>query len=167
MKKLKGLLLKMQEKEKIVEKLVKELLDYLGIAANAIVSSEAPDTLRVNLESADPGLVIGYHGETLRAFQTILGVILFRKLGTWTRIIVDVGTYREEREMKLRELAKRNAERARFLAKSVMLPPMPPEDRRLVHLAVSEIEGVFSESVGEGLQRRVVVKPKEGAQDTA
>jgi len=151
----------MKNKEKLAEKITNELLSLLEIKAKGLATSDAANNIRVNIESEDPGILIGYHGETLRAIQTIIGLIVFRKVGEWLRIIVDVGNYREEREVKLGELARRSAERARFLAKAVVMPRMPPDDRRMIHLAVSKIEGVFSESVGEGQQRRVVIKPEE------
>lgn len=157
----------MEKKEQVLEEITQELLEHLGLEAKILILTGESDTIGVKLESENPGILIGYHGETLRALQAILGLIIFRRLGEWVRLIVDVGNYRKERELKLHDLARKSAERARFLAKAVVLPPMPPDDRRAVHLAVSEIDGVISESVGEGQERQVVIKPKESNEETS
>jgi spoIIIJ-associated protein len=109
--------------------------------------------------------IIGYHGEGLSGLQLFLNLAAHKKLGEWRRILVDIGGYRREREQKLYELAQRTADRVRFLQTPVTLNPMPAFERRLVHLALTGDDTIETESVGEGWERRVVVKPS-GIQDS-
>jgi len=148
----------MDTEQKIIEKITKELLKNLGLESKVSVSN-SEDRFEINIEGEDRGILIGYHGETLNAFQLILGMSVYRKLGKWVRILVDVGNYRQEREVKLREVADRSAQKARFLQKSVELHPMSPYERMIIHSTISAIPGVKSESAGEGRDRHVVISP--------
>jgi len=146
------------EKLKKVRRLVVEVLEKLGVDAKVEVT-ETEDGLRVEVCGQDLGALIGYHGETLSSLQLFLNLLFYRRLGKWQRVLVDVGGYRADRERKLYELAHRMADRARFLQTPVELFPMSAADRRLIHLALANEEGITTESVGEGWERRVVVKP--------
>lgn len=143
----------------LVKETIRDLLSDLGFTAS-IEATESESSLRVSIDAGpeNPRL-IGFHGETLSSLQTVVNLILFRKLGSPVRITLDVGSYKEAREEKIKQMATGAADRARFLARPVELSPMRPEERRLAHLYVSQLPGVTSESVGEGRERRVVVKP--------
>ena len=145
---------------KTIEKISKDLIDTLGISAKISVSKTEENSYRIDLDGEDLGVLIGYHGETLSALQLILGLMVYRNLGGWVRVLVNVGDYREMREEKLTELAHRAADKVRFLQSPITLPPMSSFERRLVHTALSERGNeVVTESVGEGVERRVVVQP--------
>lgn len=147
-------------KTEAIKQQAEELLKVLDLSYASVSVREAEEkAFRVEIEGENLGILIGFHGENLASFQIILGLLLAKKMGEWVRVVVDVGGYRTEREEHLRELAIRTAERARFLDSPITLSPMPAHERRMVHLAVAEIPGVISESVGEGWERRVVVKP--------
>lgn len=146
-------------KIEVVEKTSRELLENLGIAARVSVSADDEGDLRVDLSGNDLGILIGYHGETLSSLQLILNLMLYRRLGGWQPVFLDVGGYKKERQEKIEGLAQHTADRVRFLQTPVTLPPMPAFERRLVHIALAEEPGVTTESVGEGGERRVVVKP--------
>ncbi|MBU1016675.1 MAG: R3H domain-containing nucleic acid-binding protein [Patescibacteria group bacterium] len=148
----------MDTEQKTIEKIAKELLKNMGLKGKVSVTDDKGHFL-VNIEGENLGILIGYHGETLNAFQLILGMGVYRKLDKWVKILVDVGNYRKEREEKLAEIAGTSAQKARFLQKNVELRPMSPYERMLVHSAVSKIEGVKSESVGEGRERHIVISP--------
>lgn len=145
--------------KELVKQIVAELLADLDVNGSLNVE-ENEGSFRVAIDAGgeNPRL-IGFHGETLSSLQTIINLVLFRKVGQPTRVLLDVGSYREEREAKIKQMATGAADRARFLARPVELSPMRAEERRLVHLFVSQLPGVASESVGEGQERRVVVKP--------
>lgn len=145
---------------KKIEELAKTLLEKLDVAAEIKVSSDEEGAILVDFEGEDLGILIGYHGEQLLAIQLFLELALYKELGEWTRVSVDVGGYREEKVVRLEEMAMRAVEKARFLQKPVPLSPMSSYERRIVHTKVSQIEGVLSESEGEGWERHVVVKPK-------
>jgi len=154
-----------KDKTKIVTKAVKDLLEKMGVAAEVAVTKEQTEDQEegfdVDITGDDLGALIGYHGETLSSLQLFLNVSIGRKLGQWQRILVDIGGYREERGEKLKQVARRAADRARFLQNPVTLNPMPSFERRLVHMALSKDDAVKTESTGEGWERRVVVKPSQ------
>ena len=158
--------------QELVKITVENLLKEIGFSA-ATTLAEKEGILAVFIDvGGDNPLIIGFHGETLLALQTVVNLILFRRTGTFTRVVLDVANYRQEREEKIKQIALNAADRARFLARSVELIPMRADERRLVHLYVSQLPGVASESIGEGRERRVVVKPadpeaKESGSDPA
>ena len=139
----------------MIEQIANELLEHMGISVDGLAVVESGDGFRVNIEAkADSGVLIGYRGDSLSAFQQILALICYRRSEEWLRILVDVEGYRNAQRERLADLAVGAAKRARFLQESVPLPPMNSYERRLVHTAVSGISGVRTESVGEGRERR-------------
>lgn len=148
-----------EDKTQIVEGVVKELLEKMGIAAGVVVAEDEDGSFKVDISGQDLGALIGYHGETLSSLQLFLNLAAHQKTGEWRRVLVDIEGYRKEREQKLFDLAHRTADRVRFLQTPVTLSPMPAFERRLIHLALADEEGVSTESIGERWERRVVVKP--------
>lgn len=144
--------------EQQIKKTTEEVLEHLGVAAKVAVSlgEEAVD---VDLLGEDLGILIGHHGETLASLRHILGLILYRQQGEWRPLNLDADGYRKEREQRLLEMAQRTADKVRFLQTDVALPPMPAFERRILHVALAEDDSVVTESIGEGWERRVVVKP--------
>jgi spoIIIJ-associated protein len=147
-------------KEEIVKQLAEELLAGLQIPATVTVSPGEEDTLSVNITTEESGLLIGYHGETLSSFQLILGLMVYKKLGQWVKVVLEIGDYRAKRAEQLTAMAQAYANQALSTGQPVYLPPLPPSERRVVHLALQENPQVETESVGDGNSRRVVVKPK-------
>lgn len=152
---------KKTETQKItkVKKVVKELLDHLEVKAESKIISDE-DVYQVQLETEDPGILIGYHGETLRAFQRILAMIIYRQTDEWLRVVVNVGDYRQRRQEALEKMALVAAQKARFSKEAQSLPPMPSSERRIIHMALAEETDVETISEGEGRDRYVVVRPK-------
>lgn len=143
-----------------IKKIVNELLDHLGVETEINVTQEE-DVYQVQLETSDPGILIGYHGETLRAIQRIVAMIVYRQTDDWLRIVINVGDYRQRRQEALEKMAMVAAQKARFSKKSQALSPMPPAERRIIHLTLAEEPDVETTSEGEGRNRYVVVHPKE------
>ena len=116
----------------------------------------------------DYGIVIGRRGETLDSIQYLTRLVANKtKLdGEYTRISINVGNYREKRKNTLRELAKKNSEKVLKYGRNVTFEPMNPYERRIIHTAVQEIEGVTSHSVGADASRRVVITLAEGVKPT-
>lgn len=108
----------------------------------------------------DQGMLIGRRGETLSAIQFLTTLILAKKAGKWTKILVDVEGYRQRREASLRTLAVRIAQRVQQTRQPMALEAMPPNERRIVHMALQTHPAVTTASTGEGDQRRVVISPK-------
>ncbi len=146
-------------KLKVVKEVAEKILEKMGMPAEFSVEEGKDEEIEVDVRGDDLGALIGYHGETLSSLQLFLNLVLYRRVGEWKRVLVDIGGYRQERERKLGELAQRAADKARFLREPVILNPMPSFERRLVHMALSEDETVETESTGEGWERRVIVKP--------
>jgi spoIIIJ-associated protein len=147
------------QKVTAVKKVVKELLGHLGVETKIKVAT-GEDIFQVQLETDDPGILIGYHGETLMAIQKMAAMIIYRQSDEWLRITVDVGDYRQRRQEVLEKMALSVAQKARFSKESQALPPMPPSERRIIHLALAEETDVETASEGEGNNRHVVVLPK-------
>lgn len=147
------------ERSKVIEKFTQKLLDLLEVKANFKVE-EQTDGFTINFETENPGILIGYHGETLSSFQLLLSMMVYRKFGEWVRILVDVGDYRTQRKAALERIALSAAQKVKFSNQEYELPPMNASERRIIHISLTENPDVETESKGEGRERRVVVKPK-------
>src|SRR5690606_2425039 len=108
----------------------------------------------------DTQRIIGRRGQVVDALQHLVGKVLVKVRGDKGRIVVvDSGGYRQRHIERLEDLARRTAEKCRSTGKPVDLSPMPAHDRRIVHMALAAIEGVSTESEGEGDLRHIVVHP--------
>ncbi|HLD24880.1 MAG TPA: R3H domain-containing nucleic acid-binding protein [Patescibacteria group bacterium] len=148
------------EDTKIVQSTAEELLQKLEIAGSVSVSTDETGAFRVNIDTEETGLLIGHHGKTLESLQLILGIMVSKKLDRWVKAYVNVGDYREKREEALMHIAQRAAERALALGRSVELTRLSPAERRIIHLTLSGDERIATESIGEGDERVLLVKPK-------
>jgi spoIIIJ-associated protein len=137
-----------------------ELLRHMGL--DVTVTVEAGDTSKLDVRGSEGdkealGALIGRKGERLSALQHLVNLMLSRKLGAWTRVLVDVEDYRGRRERQLREIATRAAEHVRESGKMIQLDPMPALERRWIHLALRGNPDVATQSIGEEPHRRVVI----------
>ncbi len=146
----------------------KEILEQImsQLEFNVRVEIAAGETNRLNVvgegdEKEALGALIGRKGERLSALQHLVNLLLSKRVGEWTRILVDVEDYRGRRERQLRDLANRAAERVIETGKMLQLEPMPALERRWIHLALRDHERVATQSIGEEPNRRVVVLPRE------
>lgn len=142
----------------VVRTFLETVLGLLGVDVEVDMDIEE-DGLHCDLNTSEEegGLLIGRHGQTLDALQYLtLRVLQAEGLGRM-RITLDVGGYRDRREKTLRELAGNVAKRVLKNGKSFHFEPMSAMERRVVHMAISEIEGLRTESEGEGRRRHVVV----------
>jgi spoIIIJ-associated protein len=145
--------------------ILEELMRHLGFDVR--VEVETGDTSRLNVvgegdEKDALGALIGRKGERLSALQHLVNLMLSRKMGGWTRVLVDVEDYRGRRERQLRDLATRAAARVLETGKMLQLEPMPALERRWVHIALRDNPNVATQSIGEEPNRRIVVLPREG-----
>src|SRR3989338_7798059 len=143
-----------------VKQTAEELLQNLEIEGVVSVAMDETGAYRVHIETEETGLLIGYHGRTLESFQIILGIMVSKKLDTWVKVYVNVGDYREKREETLMLMAQRAAERAITMGRPVELGSLSASERRVIHLTLSGDERVETESIGDGSQRTLLVKPK-------
>jgi spoIIIJ-associated protein len=146
------------------------ILAHMGVQAGIEVHpAEGEEPLVLNIRGADErsasalSVLIGRRGETLAALQLLMHLVISKQADTRDRVIVDVEGYRQRREENLRSMAQRIADQVRDSGRSVMLEAMPPNERRIVHMALADFDDISTESEGEGDQRRVVVSLKHGA----
>jgi spoIIIJ-associated protein len=143
-----------------VKQITEDLLNRLEVIGSVSVDTDETGAFRVHIETEETGLIIGYHGQTLESLQVILGMLVSKKLESWQRVYVNVGDYREKREEALMHMAQRAAERALAIRRPVELSSLTASERRIIHLTLSGDERVSTESVGDGQDRRLLVKPK-------
>ena len=146
------------------KEILETLMSHLGFEGVTVEIREG-ETSRLNVvgEGADRealGSLIGRKGERLSALQHLVNLMLSRRTGQWTRVLVDVEDYRGRRERQLADLAARAAERVTETGKMLQLEPMPALERRWVHLALRDNDSVSTQSIGEEPNRRVVVLPR-------
>ena len=145
------------------ETYLRGILKGLGVEEAEIAFSVEDDTVMIQLDcGSSQGTVIGRRGETLDAIQYLVRLVINKDSDAYKRVSINVGTYREKREETLRELAKKQAARVRKYGRNVVLDPMNPYERRVVHTSIQQIEGVESHSVGSDSERRVVITLAEG-----
>lgn len=150
--------------EEIVKKELDTLFSLLSIDAEYELKTEKVDDttyFKVSFAGENLGYLIGNHGKHLESLQYVLSMMLRSKLpeGTNYRLILDVCGYKEEKSKKIERLALQKADDARILGEAVELEPMSPSDRRVVHVALQVFDDIKTESVGEGLERRVKIIP--------
>lgn len=153
------------ERDAEAEQLVAEVLDYflatMGVVAETYVRDDTEDgSLVFEIEGEDAGLLIGRRGETLQALQFLVRMVVSRQLGRKAYVVIDVEDYRQRRADMLQRLARRTAGRVASSGRSSALDPMPPGERRIVHMSLASNKRVRTESEGEGNQRRVVILPR-------
>jgi spoIIIJ-associated protein len=143
--------------------ILEELMRHLGFDVR--VEVQTGETSRLNVvadgdEKEALGALIGRKGERLSALQHLVNLMLSKKMGVWTRVLVDVEDYRGRRERQLRELADRAATRVVETGKMLQLEPMSALERRWIHLSLRDHPGVATQSIGEEPNRRVVLVPR-------
>ena len=143
------------------------ILKSLGIEEAEIEVEADDEDVRISISCGDDyGSVIGRRGETLDAIQYLTRLVINRGSEEYKRVSINVGNYREKRENTLRALARKNAAKVRKYGRNVVLEPMNPYERRIIHTTVQEIEGVTSHSVGSDSDRKVVITLEEGVKPT-
>lgn len=149
------------EIDRILLPLIDEVLRMLGSPATNINIEQENSTYRVNIETEDTNLLIGYHGETIRALEHIIKLLFWKKTPSpEVSIVVDIQNYRKRQEKNVLEMADRKADIARKTQKTQILPPMSPYFRRVVHLHLGQFEDLETVSIGEGDRRQITIKVK-------
>ena len=147
----------------VTTEILQNLISKMGVEAVVRLKQAHNEDLGgpvFDIEGDDSGLLIGRRGETLRALQFLVRFIASRKLDERANLLVDVEGYQERRYQSLANLAHRVAQRVGSSGRPITLEPMPPNERRAVHMALADHPDVTTESVGVGDSRQVVVQPK-------
>lgn len=150
-----------QEEADVAVEVWQSLLQKLQIDADIDVAVSEPDDVTgrqvniIELHGRDLSILIGPRGETLDAMQYVTRLMSAHQLKRRVNFVVDVEGYRDRRSQALSRLAERMARKALKRGRPVTLEPMSPSERRVIHMALRDYEGVYTESTGEGKGRRV------------
>ena len=151
-------------------KYLRMIIEGMGITEYKLTLSKAADSNEYiyTIECDEDGTLIGRRGETLDSIQYLLRLSINKGLDDdkHRKVSVNIGNYREKRNDNLRSLAHRSAKQVLKYGKNVVLDPMNPYERRIVHTAIQEIEGVTSHSIGQDAGRKVIISLEEGVQPT-
>jgi len=120
------------------------------------------EALVVNLKSEEPRILIGERGRVLDHIQRLLKALFSRKFNKQFYLNVDINDYKKKKTQFLREMAREEADKVSLTKKEISLEPMLSYERRIIHLELAERPGIITESIGEGPERRVIVKPVTG-----
>lgn len=150
--------------EKDVIRIATEVLDTLlrlmGVIGKVeVLSEEMP--IALNIEGDDLGILIGRRGQTLASLEYITKLIVAGQLKAWLPLNVDVAEYKKRRRESLRRLALHLAEQVKLRRRAMTLEPMPPDERRIIHLTLADHPDVTTHSMGEGENRKVVILLKQ------
>ncbi len=151
------------EKEEISSQFLEEILEKMHISARVEVEEQEEAVLMriVDISDKDTGIVIGRRGETLDALQYLLNLVENKDRKEYRRIVIDCNDYRVRREQSLIRLAEKMAGKAKKFRRPVKLEPMNPYERRIIHSAIQNVDGVTTTSEGEEPYRRVVIRMKK------
>lgn len=159
---------KLEDEEKgsaveIAKDVLEALIKLMKLSAEVTVLQENADELPVTLdiEGDDLGVLIGRRGQTLASLQYVVRLIVAEKMKVWVPINVDIAGYKKRRYESLRSLALRLAEQVKRSRRLIMLEPMPADERRIIHLALTDHPDVTTQSMGEGETRKVAILLKK------
>lgn len=139
-----------------------EILKGLKIENPTVNASYSEGVVTMDLDCDDYGIVIGHRGETLDSIQYLLSLVIKKSALEYVRVVINVGNYREKRQETLRALAKKNAQYVLRTGRRHTFEPMNPYERRIIHTAIQEIDGVESRSIGYNQDRKVIIEPTGG-----
>ena len=148
--------------QKDLEKIKKETEEFFRRMTFEVEIEFLPqrdETFPINLKTAEPQILIGEGGQTLVEIQRLLKAILKRKIETLFYIDLDINNYKKKKIEYLKEMARSVADEVALIKKEKALSPMPPYERRIIHLELAERSDVITESIGEEPERKIIIKP--------
>lgn len=150
---------KLEQAEKNVNIFFESIINKLGNNINYSIEKK-PNGLEISLSGDDAGFLIGYRGETMYAFQSIISTVANKGIDEKIRVWLDIEGYKEKREKTLQDLANRIARTVERTRKAVTLEPMQAYERKIIHSVLQDSKTVKTESIGEEPRRRVVISLK-------
>jgi spoIIIJ-associated protein len=138
---------------------VQSVVDAMGLDLEAS-AEEMPDGVRINLDGEDGGALTRRHGEALAALQHIVSAIYRHDTAEGRRLVVDCMGFRKGKDAELKQMAIFLGEKAKSTGLAQEIGPLNPYERRIVHLAVAELESVTSESIGDAFEKTVIISVK-------
>ena len=153
----------MQKKARIACDYLASILKSLDVGEiKQNIEFDCRNNLEIKLSGENIAVVVGKFGEVLNAIQYLVVLSANRDGGQYMKVILDSGDFRKNRKKSLQDLGKRVATTAIEKSKSIVLEPMNPYERRVIHAYISKMEGVYSRSIGTDPNRRVIVYPASG-----
>lgn len=150
----------MEEAIQYAKKYLEDLLSFFGLNTDVYATSDS-EVIQLNVPSTHlNGFLIGQHGDNMRSLQYLTSTALKNNNFQFTRVNVDIAEYKKQRADRLRDRAEEWAKAVRDSGQSMDLEPMNAADRRVVHQLAAEYN-LTSDSVGEGRERHIVLKPTE------
>lgn len=149
--------------ETLIQETLEELLNKISTPFRKIrIEKKEDNVYRINIESEEPSLLIGHHGENIFALQNVLRLLVWSKQDGDYSLVLDVDDYRKRQEENVIKMAERKVEAARKTGQPQSLPPMSAYFRRTIHLhfANENYKDIETVSVGEGDMRYLTIKPK-------
>ena len=136
---------------------LKDVIEKMGVQDVKFSAVQKGEATIIRLDGEKMGALIGRRGETMESLSYLASLVANRLEGDYIKLGLDVAGYRDKRERDLTALAQRIGAKVRRTGRSFAMEPMNPYERRIIHSAISKMEGVRSESKGEGRDRRVVI----------
>jgi len=149
--------------EQTARQVLSDLLKAMGIKADVTVSkaSDPNDPVTLNIEGDDLGVLIGRRGQAFSSLQYLVRLIVSERIKKWVTINVDVDWYKKRHYEALKKLALRLADQVGRKKRPITMEPMPPDERRIVHITLANHPDVATQSTGEGDDRRVVIQTRK------
>jgi spoIIIJ-associated protein len=142
------------------KQVLQEILDKMGFMAQVYMTDATDSGIFLDIKGDDISRIIGKDGYTIDAIQYLINIIVNKGEENRKRIDIDAGGYRKKQEKRVEHIATETAEEVILSKKEIMLPPMNPRERRIVHMTIKNMKNVSSHSTGEKGERRVIITPE-------
>jgi len=152
-----------QQNLETIKKITKEFFEKMNFNVEIKSLRQKDLTLSLELQTDEPQILIGEGGQTLTEIQHLLKIILRKKINIAAEpffIDLDINNYKEKKIEYLKELARSVADEVSLSKNEKNLASMPAYERRIIHLELAERQDVITESIGQGMERRILIKPR-------
>jgi spoIIIJ-associated protein len=143
-----------------IQSFIEEFIKKLTPDATILVLAPKDLTIPVEIKVDDAQILIGQGGQTLQGIQHLLKIILKRKLNQDIYVDIDINNYKKMKNEYLKELARSSANEAAIIKQKILLAPMSAYERRIIHMELAGRLDVITESIGQGYNRKVAIKPR-------
>jgi len=152
----------MNEKTSVLKEIVEKLIELLDLSPEKWQIEKETEGFKVEifLSQQESGILVGFHGRTLRSLEFLINLMFFKKIGGWEHIVVDINNYKQERREYLKRLAENGVKKTAASNEEAVLPYLSAKERRFIHMFLADNSDVETESRGQGRDRRLVIRPK-------
>ncbi|OGI34611.1 MAG: hypothetical protein A2259_00535 [Candidatus Moranbacteria bacterium RIFOXYA2_FULL_43_15] len=147
--------------EEIVKETVAELVSRMGFQVEVEIEKGDGEALVCNIRTEESSFLIGQYGVNLQSLQHIARMLVRQKFQERANFTLDVNSYRQEKNISIIKMSQDAAKQCLLEKRTIALRPMSPYERRIVHLELFKMDDIKTESIGEGEDRRVVIKPAD------